>query len=173
MALVLVVVAAVIGAAAWGGLALNARWGRHAMVSTALTGIEALIHGNSYQLAAVSNAAVKAQLTTALRQDMSDKGIDVDFSAPAWTGDSVEVTATGAMGPGVVVAGPANDGANVVVFQTMGSVSFTNGAITLVRTGSGWSISGLSVKASKVPTMAPSGTATSTAPATTPATSAP
>jgi len=160
----LVIAAVVIVLAVAGGVVVNAGWGRRAMVRTAVTGVEALISGDAEQLAAVSNDTVKAQLTPPLATQMAAKAITADFGTPIWKGYSEEVTATTSMGPGVIVATPASDGSDVVIFQTMGTVSFTNGAVSLVRSWSGWVISGLSVQASKSPTATPSAPSTSSAP---------
>jgi hypothetical protein len=167
MVLGLVLVALVIGAAVWGALAANDRWGHHAMVATGLVGIEDLIQGRGDKLAALSNATIKAQLTPDVRSAMAGKGIVADFATPVWTDDSVKVKATTGMGEGALIVGPATGGKDVVVFQTMGALSYTTGAVSLVRTWSGWQISGLTVEASKLPTTTPSASSTSSAPSTT------
>jgi hypothetical protein len=160
-------VVVLLGVAAYGALWVNdlwLPWGRHAMVRTAITGVEALIGGDADALAKVSNSVVKAELTESVRSSMSAKGIMAQFGAPSWKGDSAEVTATTQAGAGAFIAGPAKSGASVVGFQTMGGLSFTNGVILLERTPSGWAITGLTVQASKLPTTAPSASSTSTTP---------
>jgi hypothetical protein len=171
---VLVLAAVVLAVAVYGvWFAADQRWGRRAMVKTAIAGVEALIEGNADQLAALSNGSVKAQLTPALRSAMSNSGILGEFGTPRWNHDSAEVTATTGMGPGVMIVGPAVGKDGVVLYRTMGGISFTNGALSLQRTWGGWQITGLSVTASQIPTGALSApptssvSPTSSAPATT------
>lgn len=146
VATVAVLVLVLVLLAAYGAMRANAIWGRRAMVVTGVTGIEALIQGRGDELAAVSAGAVKAQLTPAVKNTMRGKGILADFGTPAWSGNSVVVTATTGMGPGFFVAGASKDGADVVIYKTAGTLSNTTGALSLERTWSGWRITGVNVE---------------------------
>jgi hypothetical protein len=160
LAVVVVIVAAVVYNVA------EQRWGRQAMVTTAVHGIEALIVGDSKALAALSNADVQKQITPQFAQQMSASGLDANFGAFVWNGDKVEVPVSSNLGDGIIVAGPPPDGADVVIFRTMGKLGATTGGLTLARGWSGWVITALTVGASAAPT-------TSVVPTSTPSGSAP
>lgn len=163
MALVIVLVAILLGLLAYGALAANDRWGAKAMVRTGVTGIEALIQGRADKLALISDDVVRKQLTQAVRNKMSASGLMVDFAEPTWNGTTAVVKTDPTTGAGTFVAQPADDGSYVVVYQTMGVLSNTTGAIVLERAWSGWVIKGLTVKQSTMPstsTVSPSNTTT-------------
>lgn len=147
--LLVVVLVAGLGVMSWWA---NARWGRHAMVVTGISAIEALIEGDADGLAAVSNDTVRAQLNASTRQAMMNSGILVDFTGTVWNGDTATIDTEGGMGTGTLIVEPSTDGENVVTYRTMGGIGFTNGAVSLERTGRGWVVTGLAVKASEVPT---------------------
>jgi len=159
------VVIVLLGVAAYGAMIANSRWGRRAMVHTGVVGIEALIQGQGDELSAVSGPAVKKQLTKEVLANMRVQGILAEFGKPLWSGNSVVVTATTGMGPGMLVAGASGDGKDVVVFKTSGTVGFTTGAMSLERTWDGWQITGLTVAPTPAST---STTAPSKAPTATP-----
>jgi hypothetical protein len=166
VAIVLVVVLALLALAAYGAMKASAVWGRRAMVATGVAGIEALVEGHGDDLAVVSNEAIQAQLTPAVKQTMRSKGILVgEWGTPVWSGDSVVVTATTGMGTGGFMAVASTDDADVVIYRTSGTLSYTTGALSLERTWSGWRITGLTVG------LTPAGTSTvapSAAPTATP-----
>lgn len=155
-----VVVVAVAGV--WG----NARWGRHAMVVTGAVAAQALVEGRADNLAAVSNATVRSQLTTTVADSMREQGVLGDFSAAKWSGDEATITASTGSGPGLIVVLPSTDGANVVIFRTLGSLGIASGALGMERTWSGWAVSGLTVAPTEQPADHPSVSTSSTAPAT-------
>jgi len=159
-----VIVLVVLALAGLGAMKATAVWGRRAMVEVGAVGIQALIQGHGDELAVVSNAAIKAQLTPAVQKTMRAKGILADFGSPVWTGESVVVTATTGMGEGRFMAVPSPDGANVVIYRTSGTLSYTTGALSLERTWSGWQITGLTVglTPAESSTVAPSAAPTTT-----------
>lgn len=160
-----VIVLALLMLGAYGVMKASSVWGRRAMVTTGVAGIEALIQGRGDELATVSNDAIRAQLTPAVKATMRAKGILAEFGTPVWSRDSAVVTATTGMGPGVFMAVPSDDDENVVVYRTSGTLSYTTGALSFERTWSGWRITGLTVGLTPA---ASSTVAPSTAPTETP-----
>lgn len=149
--LVYFLVVVLLGLVAYGGIRAQERWGRRAMTQTAIVGVESLIEGRADDLKAVSTSEVGDQLTPGVRKAMRGSAILADFSAPVWDGDSAMVRATTGMGEGAIAFVPA-DGENVVTYRTTGSLSQTAGAVRLVRTSTGWRISGLAAQPSEAPT---------------------
>lgn len=133
---------------------------RHAMVITALDGIEAVIVGDGSKLAKLSDATMKSQITDELLAKMSVAGLDAEFSDPQWNGDSFVVMVTTTEGQGVVVGGPVPDGKNVVIFRTMGRMAPTTGGVTLAESGSSWVITQFAAGPSAPSTASASPTAT-------------
>lgn len=135
----------VIALLAVGGVRANAAWGRHAMVETGVKAAIALVGGNARALTAVSNPAVASDLTSATAAAMRAKGVQGDYSAPAWADDTAKVTVTTEMGTGEILVAPATDSADVVVFRTTGTIGLAAAALRMQRTWTGWVVSGLAV----------------------------
>jgi hypothetical protein len=161
---IVVVVVALAGAGVWA----NARWGAHAMVTTGALAARALIEGRPDHFASVSSASLRSEITTATAAKMAASAILVDFSSPEWSGDQATLTGTTGMGVGELVVTPVEDGSNVVRFRTDGVLGLAKGALSMVRTWSGWAVSGLVVEPITKPANHPSATPTSTVTTTTP-----
>jgi hypothetical protein len=159
-----VIIAVLVVAGVWA----NARWGRHAMVTTGIAAVKAIVEGSATQLAAVSNATIRAQLTAATAAQMAKTGALADFSEPHWSGDVATMTATLGSGVGEIEVLPADDGANVVMFRTRGELGVANGALAMERSWTGWVVSGLTVGPAQKPANHPSVPGTSTVTTSTP-----
>jgi hypothetical protein len=160
-AVVLAAVIVIVAVAGW--YVADQRWSRRAMVATGLSGVEALITGDGAKLAALSDAAVRAQLTPQLVASMKAAATAASFAVPQWKGDVAGAAARTAAGEGMLLVGPSPDGTSVVVFQTTGALGNTDGALSLVRDWSGWVITGLTAGVTPAATSSVSPTATTPA----------
>jgi hypothetical protein len=161
-------VAVVVIVAVAGWYVGDQRWGRRAMVTTGLAGVEALITGDGAKLASLSDATVRSQLTPQFIASMKASGTPATFAVPQWRGDVAGAAARTAAGDGMLLVGPSPDGTSVVVFQTTGALGNTDGALSLVRAWSGWVITGVSAGVTPAATSSVSPTATPSATPTAP-----